>query len=113
MKISTMKTKGVAVQTIIMIMLGVVVLLFVGYWLVRVFTGKGLSAQECRSQYIEWCQSCAARNWVGTAAWSPDMVTCLGLYAQTIGLTTPLGANGDCANLVNKNNCIAVGIGGV
>ena len=106
-----MKTKGVAVQTIIMIMLGVVVLLFVGYWLVRVFTGKGLTAQECRSQFISWCESCAARGWTGTATWSADMVTCLGNYAQTIGLTTPLPANGDCA--ANKNNCIAVGIGGV
>jgi len=108
-----MKTKGVAVQTIIMIMLGVVVLLFVGYWLVRVFTGKGLTAQECRSQFVSWCGSCAARNWPTgvTAVWSADMVTCLNSYAQTIGLTTPLPANGNCE--LNKNNCIAVGIGGV
>jgi hypothetical protein len=105
-----MKTKGVAVSTIIMIMLGVVVLLFVGYWLVRVFTGAGLSSQECKSEYINWCNSCAARGWTGTATWSTAMVDCLGKYAQIIGLTTPLGANGDCA--ANKNNCIAVGVGG-
>jgi hypothetical protein len=102
-----MKTKGIAISTIIMLMLGVVVLLFVGYWLVRAFSGKGLSSQECKSQFISWCEACAAKNWIGTATWSTDLTNCLALYDKTLGITQ--GTAGDCAT--NLTGCKAVGIG--
>ncbi len=104
-----MKTKGVAVQTIIMVMLGVVVLLFVGYWLVRVFTTPALSEEECKSLYIDWCRNCALNSWTGTNAWDAIVTDCLGKYAAKMGFAT-ITASGDCTNLANKNNCAIVGI---
>jgi hypothetical protein len=105
-----MKTKGVAVSTIIMVMLGVIVLLFVGYWLVRTFTGSTLSKEECRSEYIQWCRTCAGMSWTGTATWEASLVSCLGKYASNLGFTIPLGPSGACGNAVNQANCGVVGI---
>jgi hypothetical protein len=105
-----MKTKGVAVQTIIMVMLGIVVLLFVGYWLVRVFTTPALSEEECRSLYIDWCRNCALKGWSGTIAWDTNLVDCMAKYNTKMGFPVAIPNPGLCSDATNKNNCGIVGI---
>jgi hypothetical protein len=105
-----MKTKGVAVQTIIMIMLGVVVLLFVGYWLVRVFSTPALSEEACRSIYIDWCRNCALNSWTGTNLWGATVTDCLVKYGTKMGFPVAIPNPSLCSDAVNKANCGIVGI---
>jgi len=110
MKISTMKTKGVAVQTIIMVMLGIIVLLFVGYWLVRVFTTPGLSQEECRTLLIDWCRTCSARGWDGTAYEVPSALTaCLNRNAAALNINANTIQAGLCSAAAS-NECAKVGV---
>lgn len=81
-----MASKGIAIRTILLLVIGVFVVVLVGYLVYRQISGPVMSCTECRSMFISFCTSCCGRN---------DMKS----YTQwTIGGTSMSDELRDCAN---------------
>jgi len=57
-----MASKGIAIRTILLLVVGVFVVVLVGYLVYRQISGPGVSCTECRSMLISFCTTCCARN---------------------------------------------------
>jgi hypothetical protein len=55
-------TKGIAIQTILMLLVGILVVGIIVYMVYRYFVGAPLGEQECRSRVTSWCSSCRVMN---------------------------------------------------
>lgn len=53
-----MNNKGIAIQTILLLLIGVLVAGLLVYYTYRYFSGSALSREECRSRAISWCTGC-------------------------------------------------------
>ncbi len=51
-------TKGIAIQTILMLLVGMLVVGILVYMVYRYFIGAPLGEQECRARIISWCSGC-------------------------------------------------------
>jgi hypothetical protein len=100
--------KGLAVDTVIKLMLVLLVLLFIGYWLIR--SPKVLSAEQCRSLFIDWCKNCFFKGWTGALPWSEDLLSCADKYANATGMKTPITYAGGCNLPEARNECAKFGI---
>ena len=51
-------TKGIAIQTILMLLVGMLVVGIIVYMVYRYFVGAPLGEQECRARITSWCSQC-------------------------------------------------------
>jgi hypothetical protein len=51
-------TKGIAIQTILMLLVGILVVGIVVYMVYRYFVGAPLQMEECRARAIAYCTGC-------------------------------------------------------
>ena len=73
-------SKGIAIRTILTLLLGVLVVGIVVYLVYSYTMGPQLSEQECRSRVITWCTGCSVAGWadgVGTIAADSDIESCI------------------------------------
>lgn len=75
--------KGLAIRTIILILLGVLVLVFLTYWFYKGSSPEALSFAECNAKWIRWCFTCKNAGWTG--------------------LTTPTELITECCEVLQKN----------
>jgi hypothetical protein len=54
--------KGIAIQTILLLLVGILVVGILVYMVYRYTAGKSLSSDECRAQFIVWCTNCYSAN---------------------------------------------------
>ncbi len=103
--------KGVAIDTIIKVMLLLLVLLSVTYVLIKTFKGaETLSLEQCRFLFIDWCKNCVLKGWTGNLPWSEDLLQCVDKYYAILGFETPIDYVGACGNPDAKNECAKFGI---
>lgn len=101
--------KGIAVTTIIMVLLGITVISFVSFWLVKTLSGGPISEQGCRTLYLNWCKKCERLNWnsgTGLIRPSPEEL-CFRQYNKTWGMPAAIYP-GNCQNM--RSNCNKFGI---
>ncbi len=103
-----MKGKGIAIQTILLLLVGILVVGIIVYMVYRYFVGAPLSEQECRSRAITWCTGCKNSNsgispptpWtVAGSTPGADLDTCAGTYFPGIPADCD-GADGWCAAFI-------------
>jgi len=112
-----MKKKGIAIQTILLLLIGVLVAGVLVYFVYRYFSGGSLSREDCRGIMVGWCTTCwtATRNvgavcatdWnavackVGPPA-SEELVNCASDYFQITIASVNLcqGYSDECANFI-------------
>jgi len=58
-----MLNKGIAIQTILLLVVGIIVVSVIVYLFYSVTTGSTLSSTQCMSRVISWCTQCKFRNW--------------------------------------------------
>ena len=103
-------TKGIAIQTILMLLVGILVVGIIVYMVYRYFVQSPLSEQECRSRAIVWCTGCKNTNahivppagW-DTAGSSPndELVACAGNYFPgLLSTSTCTGFDDWCAAFI-------------
>ena len=107
-----MNKKGIAVQTIILVLLGLVVLVFIAYWLYTLFAGETpLSMEQCRTELLTWCDMCKNNQWGTTSdpmlASDPVAQRCWLDYYDQFGLRVPAAAD-KCSTL--QSQCSILGI---
>jgi len=73
-------SKGIAIQTILYLLIGVLVVGIVVYLVYTYVIGAPIGEQQCRTQAITWCTSCKNVAWVGGPTATSDLVTCAGKY---------------------------------
>ena len=103
-------SKGIAIETILLLLVGIIVVGVIVYLVYTYATGKTLSAYECRAKMVSWCTNCFNVA-SGSSTW-PDNVnplpteisTCL---SDTMGIT--LAANSHCSD--GQATCKNFGVG--
>lgn len=104
-----MNKKGIAVQTIILVLLGLVVLVFIAYWLYTLFAGETpLSMEQCRIKLLTWCEMCKNNDWSAAIALASDATAsrCYNDYKDQFGMSS-IGVP-TCSNM--QSNCATLGI---
>jgi hypothetical protein len=99
--------KGIAVETVIKLMLVFLVLLVIMYWLIRI--PSVLSPEQCRSLLIDWCKNCVFKGWKGALPWSDDLLACVDKYVNILGIN-PFNVVGNCASSETRTECAKFGI---
>jgi len=92
-------TKGIAVQTILMLLVGIIVVGILVYMVYRYFMGAPLSEQDCRARVIAWCNGCRVMNFTQSGIQvTSEMADCASTY---FGST--LSAGDSCNTDANSN----------
>ncbi len=89
-------SKGIAINTILYLLLGVLVVGIVVYLVYTYATGSGMDIQDCRTRVQNWCNGCQIAGWpagFGSKAVDSDIGTCISDFFAT-GTINPLGI--DC-----------------
>ena len=81
-------SKGIAIQTILYLLLGIIVVGIIVYLVYTYTTGGQLNEQQCRSRIITWCTGCSVANWANGAGELPsatvgDVERCIETYFGT------------------------------
>jgi len=79
-------SKGIAIQTILYLLVGVLVVAVVIYLVYTYAAGPGLDQQQCRSLVQNWCTSCKIADWAsgfGTISEDSDVEICVDTYFAT------------------------------
>ncbi len=92
-------SKGIAINTILYLLIGVLVVGVVVYLVYTYVTGAGLDSQSCRSIVQNWCTSCKIANWAddfGTITGDSDMEKCVDTYFSTSWDPFDMPVGADC-----------------
>lgn len=79
-------SKGIAIRTILYLLLGVIVVGILVYMVYTYTGGAQLDEQQCRSRVITWCTGCSVAGWAdgtGTLAAGSDVGQCIEDYFAT------------------------------
>jgi hypothetical protein len=113
-------SKGIAIQTILMLLVGILVVGIVVYMVYRYMFSPQLGINECRARLVTWCTTCATAGWKGGLELGTDVANCASQYfAYTIvsgvDCSDQIGNNAaTCSSGLNCPNttiCRAVGAG--
>jgi len=77
--------KGIAIQTILLLLIGVLVVGLLVYFVYRTFSGTSLNQQECREKVISWCSTCSLGGYVLPGLdMGSDVATCVNTYYSSL-----------------------------
>jgi len=69
-------SKGIAIQTILLLLLGTLTVGILVYATYRSTTGSPLGEYECRGLMVSWCAGCARVGWTGGSGMSDKLKDC-------------------------------------
>jgi hypothetical protein len=95
--------KGIAIQTILLLLVGVLVVGILVYMVYRYTAGKTLSAYDCKALFVGWCTNCYNTKGTGTTKVGETISKCL---LDTMGID--FGKDNDCTTA--KSYCQQVGV---
>jgi hypothetical protein len=73
-----MQKKGIAINTILLLVVGLIVVSILAYVVYQTFTGSGLSREECRGRIISWCTSCSITDFKSDIKVGESLATACG-----------------------------------
>jgi hypothetical protein len=73
-------SKGIATETIIKIMLGLIVVAIILYLIYKFVLKSPIAPEECKSRLVSWCTSCKISNFGADIVMSSDLQDCLDKY---------------------------------
>lgn len=83
-------SKGVAVRTIILFLLGLLVLVIVAYMVYRVFYSPTIPLTECRTRWTYFCTECKVAGWSDNISVSKDLEDCVNNYWSGYSISSGL-----------------------
>jgi hypothetical protein len=69
-------SKGIAIETILYLLIGILVVGIVIYMVYTYVIGSPIGEQQCRSMAITWCTNCKNANWIGGVNAGSDLQKC-------------------------------------
>ncbi|MCS7123098.1 MAG: hypothetical protein RMJ17_00780 [Candidatus Aenigmarchaeota archaeon] len=106
-------SKGVAIDKVILLLLGIIVLALIGYLLYTTFVGAGSAQRICEAALVSACGQCKLLGWPNTQDVKVSLTACRADVASQLGAyLTVSGETGifNCANEENKKFCRLRGI---
>jgi len=115
-----MSSKGIAIRTILLLLIGILVVSILTYLVYSYSTGSTLSEYECRGKMVSWCTGCSNAGWSSTVTggsplcandyWTISHDNCdafddCSRFIPSVsgGPTTPPG---DCSSLCGECGCM-------
>lgn len=101
-------SKGIAIRTILYLLLGILVVGIVVYLVYTYVTGPGMDIQDCRARVQNWCTSCKVAGWAsgfGTIPAGGDIETCVDTYFATTWDPTGADCLDDAAAVSTETFC--------
>ena len=75
--------KGIAINTILLLVVGLLVVGIIAYVVYNAFTGSGLSREDCRGRLISWCSSCSFSDYSDALTVGTSLSTACGtIYTE-------------------------------
>ena len=106
-------SKGIAIRTILLLLIGVIVAGIIIYFVYSMTRTQVLTCTECRAEFIQYCTSCKLAN-TGKETWDvagPGMNANLQGCATGCGLhDTSGGTETDCDSTKMQTDCSAAGV---
>jgi len=68
--------KGIAVPTILKLVIGVIVIVIVVFLIYRYVLKSPIGEQECRARMTAWCASCQLVDFAGGVQMGEELATC-------------------------------------
>ena len=106
-------SKGIAIRTILLLLVGTVVAAIIIYLVYTYTQTPGLSAQECRSRLISWCTGCMASA-TSPTSWSTSVYMASGFVTDCATKLGKIGISGITTSttcyIARTVACAAVGI---
>ena len=99
-------SKGIAIQTILLILIGVIVVGIITYLVYTVMMTPTLSTKECETRFFSWCTYCMNLGRTSTSPIPTDFYNSCRDKLSTIGIT--IATTSRCNNIYNE--CKKVGI---
>ncbi len=111
-------SKGVAIPYIVALVIGLIIIVFIVYWVYKTTTSSTLDLQKCKSRYITWCTNCAQMNWqywhcMPQGVWEcKEILRSAGLIVPSGGCThfDPNVGVAVCNSPDVKKDCAALGV---
>jgi len=98
-------SKGIAIETILLLLVGIIVVGVIVYLVYTYATGKTLSAYECRAKMVSWCTNCFNAGWPATITLGQENSDCL---KNTMSYTLPPGTT--CQTAKTNGECEKFGV---
>jgi len=73
-------SKGIATETIIKIMLGLIVVAIILYLIYKFVLKSPIGSEECKARLVSWCTSCKIANYDAVLDMSNELQDCLDKY---------------------------------
>jgi hypothetical protein len=101
-----MNNKAIAINTILLLVVGLIVVGVIVYLVYTFTSGPTLSVQDCKTKIIQYCTLCANVGWTGIDT-PQTLIDCGNKYPEL----SVWRDNTDCATGGTKADCEAVGVG--
>jgi hypothetical protein len=99
-------SKGIAIETILYLLLGIIVVGIIIYLVYTYTTGGQLNEQQCRSKVISWCTGCSVANWadVSSKDATSDVGQCITNYFSSgnFGSNWPVTCNATSGGTIGE-----------
>lgn len=101
--------KGIAIQKIILLLLGIIVLAMVGYLLYITFIGSKITPDICRAEVMRQCTQCKLVGWSSSYSISISGKSCTNeILTADLGTRLRVDTPISCDNL--QGDCSRFGI---
>jgi len=97
--------KGIAIQTILLLLVGIIVVSILVYMIYRYTGGGVLNEQSCRSEMISWCNLCLGGKFQSGPAMSEGLKDCAKKYWNIDPPVRPCYAAKDCSGFLPGCMC--------
>ncbi len=94
-----MPSKGIAIQTVLLLLVGILVVGVLVYALYSSTSNSPMSEYECRGKMISWCTGCSNAGWTGGTAMSDKLKECAQKYWSIAG-HADCNAKQDCSAFI-------------
>jgi len=103
-------SKGIAIQTILLLLVGIIVVAVLIYFVYSYISNPTLSATDCRARLISYCMTCMNVKWSGSIHFPENLNACTDVLKETYGLVLDTTDANGCSN--NAYECCIVGVVG-
>jgi len=92
--------KGIAVPTILKLVIGVIVIVIIVFLIYRYVLKSPIGEQECRARMTAWCASCQLSGWTSGPGMNQELKDCVSEHNLASQHNDCSNAKTDCAGFL-------------
>jgi hypothetical protein len=100
-------SKGIAINTVLLLIIGIIVVVVMIYLIYSTATKPALSIEQCKTKMRQHCILCANMGWERAILASQELIDCGNEYSEL----SDWSDNTHCTVGGTKTDCQAIGVG--